>query len=56
MAAFIGTIIGIVFFIYAIGSFAGDVGNAYSEGGCAGVLAFLFVAIVLVALVYVFGL
>lgn len=56
MAAVIGTIIGVVFFIYAIGSFAGDVGSAYSEGGCAGVLAFLFFAFVLVALIYVFGL
>lgn len=56
MAAILGAIIGIIFFIWAMGSFCGDIGNAYSDGGCAGVISFLFFAFALVVLVFVFGL
>ena len=56
MAAVIGTIIGVIFVIYAIVSFTGDMGTAYSDSGCLGVLAFLFFACVLVGLVFVLGL
>ena len=55
MGFIIGVIV-VIFFIYAIVSFTGEVGSAYQEGGCGGVLAFLFFAVALVVAVLVLGL